>query len=230
MYYTKKFQMKLILTLAVLLLLYSSAHSEHNWEQVNDSHGIKVFNRPVDGSEIKEFMAEAVIDAPIAVIFEVMIDVDAGPRWMNRCIESKLLKNIDPFTISKNGSHSKNIIYNATGAPFPVSNRDFIAETDMKWDFKTGVLEINFHAVNNSDFPARKGYFRITDLTGSWSFKYIDAGHTKAIYQVKQNPGGSLPSSMINYTGKSLPYNTIAGLRKIVTDKKYLESAKNRKK
>ncbi len=222
--------MKVILIIQFLIMLYSSAYTEYRWKLVKDSEGISVFNRNVDGSELKEFRVEAVIDAPVEVIFEVMIDVSAGPLWMNRCIESELVKNIVKFTVSKNSFHSIDLVYNATGAPFPVSNRDFIVESDTIYDFKTGTINIKFHAVNDSSIPLRKGYVRMTDLTGSWSFKYIDPYHTKAVYQVKQNPGGSLPASMINYTGKSLPYNTIAGLRRIVTDNKYIESAKNRKK
>ncbi len=219
-------------TILMLLLFLSGtpAHAEYNWEQVKYSDGIKIFNRQVEGSEIKEFKAEAIIDAPLEIIFEVMIDVDAGPQWMNRCIESRLVKNVDRFILSKHGFHSKNIVYNATGVPFPVSNRDLIVETNINFDFKTGSLDINFHSVNDSSVPVRKGYVRITDLTGSWSFKYIDAGHTKAIYQIKQNPGGSLPSSIINYSSKNLPYNTITALRKIVNDPKYIITAAKRKK
>ena len=221
---------KSFLTLTFIIMLPAFTHADYNWELVKDSNGIKVYNRKVDGSDIKEFRAEGVIDAPIGVIFEVMIDVPAGPLWMNRCIESRLVRNIDKFTISKNGIHSRDLVYNSTGAPFPVSNRDFIIETDIRWDFKTETIAINFHGVSNSGITQREGYIRITEITGSWYFKYIDPDHTKAVYQVKQNPGGTLPASMVNYTGKNLPYNTIIGLREIATDKKYIESALRRKK
>jgi len=217
-------------TLSFIIMLSAFAHADYNWELVKDSNGIKVYNRNIDGSDIKEFRAEGVIDAPIGVIFEVMIDVPAGPLWINRCIEARVIKNIEKSSITKNGIHSRDLIYNATGAPFPVSNRDFIIDTDIKWDFKTGSVSINFNGVNDSIIMPRKGYVRMTDITGSWSFKYIDASHTKAVYRVKQNPGGSLPASLVNYTSKDLPYNTITGLRKIVTDKKYIESALRIKK
>jgi hypothetical protein len=215
-----------IIVLIILILSSICAHADDNWILIKDSEGIKVFNKDIAGSEIKEFKAIATIDAPIGVIFEVMCDVPAGALWMDNCIEAKTVKNIDKFVISNNKFYNKDLLYNAIGVPFPVSNRDFIVETEMKGDLKTGLFTIDVRAVSDSGVPMRRGYVRITELTGSWLFQSIDRNHTRVVYQIKQNPGGNLPSSLVNYTNKNMPYNTISGLRKITKNQKYIEAAK----
>jgi len=215
-----------IIVLIILILSSITAHADDNWNLIIDSEGIQVFNKNIAGSEIKEFKATATIDAPIEVIFEVMTDVPAGSFWMDNCIESKIIKYIDKFVISKNIFHSKNLVYHAIYAPFPVSNRDFIVEAEMKGDLIKRSMKIDIRAVIDSRIPDRIGYVRITELKGSWFFQHIDKNNTSVVYQIKQNPSGNLPSSIVNYSNKNLPYKTILGLRKITKNEKYIESAK----
>lgn len=211
------------------LFLSFPMQAENNWVLIRDSNGIQVFNRDVEGSEIKELKTTSVLEASLDVVFEVMFDVPAGTQWMSNCIESKILTDVQVFTVTENGYYAKKILYTAIGAPFPVLNRECIIETEMTGDVKNRSIIINFHAVPDSTLPVRKGYIRLTDLSGSWSFLAIDDTHTGVVYQSKQNPGGSLPSFLINYVNKDVPYKTIIGLRKIVSEEKY-QNAGQRKK
>ena len=217
------------LTIICVFFIPLAVYADSGWNIINDTQGIHVYNRDVTGSEIKEFKAEAVIDAPMEVIFEVMSDAPAETQWMDNCIESRMLKTIKEFTYTSDSFYVKNLVYHAVGAPFPVNKRDFILETEMKGDKKTRSITVNFHAVTDSGIPAKKDYVRMTDLKGSWTFVYIDSTHTKAVYQVKQNPGGNLSSYIINYVNKEIPFKTIIGLRKIVKNEIYIHAAKQKK-
>ena len=216
-----------VIVLIILILSAVFAHADDNWDLIKDSEGIQVLNKNVAGSEIKEFKATAIIDAPIEVIFEVMADVPAESLWMDSCIESKIIKHIDKFVISKDNYYSKDLVYNAIHGTFPVANRDFIVETEMRGYLKKRSININIRAVIDSGIPVREGYVRITELTGSWFFQYIDRNHTSVVYQINQNPGGNLPSSIVNYINKNMPYKTILGLREITKNEKYIKLAKN---
>ncbi|MGL4368217.1 MAG: START domain-containing protein [Spirochaetota bacterium] len=215
---------------AALILFPCLVSAGSGWNLIKDSDGIQVYNKEIDGSDIKEFKAVAVIDSPIEVIFEVMADVPAGTRWIDNCIENRIVKNIGDTVVAKDKVYSKNLVYSAIGAPFPVKNRDLVVETETKWDINARSVFIGFHAAADPAVPVSSRFVRITELKGSWSFESIDNVRTRAVYQVKQNPGGYLPSFMVNYANKEIPYKTIMGLRKIAKDEKYTAAAKSRKK
>gem|GEM_PF-2986503 len=216
----------LIIAYIMILLFPVSAMPSDGWKLVSDSNGIQIYNKEVPGSMIKEVRGVAVIEAPIEVIIAVMMDIQAETIWMNRCIEAKPIRSIDPFAVTDDGFHSKDIIYNAIGAPFPVSNRDMVLVTEMTGDYNTNSMMINIHSVTDPALSERSGFVRITDLTASWFFQGIDEKRTKAVYQVKQNPGGGLSDAIINYTNKIIPLKTIAGLRKISKTEKYMSEGK----
>jgi hypothetical protein len=211
---------KVIKYSVVLLALCIGAtilFAQGSWKQVKDSDGIKVFTRPVEGSDMDEFMGVTTIDVPYGVVGEVLRDIPAQTEWMADCMASKLLK-----TIAENDL----VVYNATKTPWPVSNRDVVLKTSTSIDLKKGVVNVNFKAVNDAEFPAKDGFVRMPDLTGKWKLERLEPSKTKVTYNIKANPGGSIPSSIANMTSKNLPFKTLKNLKKMVTKEKYVESAK----
>lgn len=221
--------MKNFLIIVISILFTFPANADNAWNLVKDADGIKIYNRKVDGSDIDEFKAESIINAPVEVLFEVMKDIPSGPQWMANCIESRLVKTIIEFAYSDDGFYGRNLIYNAIAAPFPVSNRDMVVESTVKGSYKLKSITIKYKAVNDNAVPLREGYVRINELAGSWFLQSIDENHTQVIYQVKQNPGGSLPVYVINKVNKDIPFKTISGLKKMVMKEEYIESAKKLK-
>ncbi len=60
-----------------------------------EKDGIKVFGRPVPGSDIAEVRAVTVLDANIVVAGEALRDVEACKEWLPGCIQSRVVHRID---------------------------------------------------------------------------------------------------------------------------------------
>jgi len=64
------------------------------------------------------------------------------------------------------------------------------------------------------------------EISGKWVLTPINRDHTRAVYTVKSNPGGSLPKSLANLKSKDIPYNTLMGLKMMVKKDKYKKADK----
>jgi hypothetical protein len=80
-------------------------------------------------------------------------------------------------------------------------------------------------SVKNSNFPIKDGFVRMTEMKGYYILDYIDREHTKVSYIVKANPGGSLPSSIVNSSSQDIPFETLKGIKRCATQKRYIDAA-----
>jgi hypothetical protein len=183
--------------------------AEDNWNKEFTKEGITVFTRPVEGSNLKEFKGEGLINAPVEVCMNVMADVEGATKWRPDCIVSKLVK----------AEGNTSIAYSETKAPWPVSNRDVIVKSETATS--PDKIVISFTGVDDPGLvPLKSGVVRITEITGMWIF--VRKGNdTLATYQAKINPGGSIPAWLANKTAVDQPFKSLKGLGEMVKDPKY---------
>jgi hypothetical protein len=194
-----------------LIILCFSVYSEENWIKEFTKEGITVYTRPVEGSFLKEFKGEGMIDAPLEVCMNVMNDVENHTKWRPDCIEAKLLKQVGNIAIN----------YSVTKAPWPVSDRDIVIRTIITSTDKKAVYDLS--AIEGEDLaPLRKGVIRIKKMTGVWIF-VRNGNRTHATFQAKLDPGGSIPTWLANKTSIDQPFESIKGFREMVKDPKYAE-------
>ena len=105
------------------------------------------------------------------------------------------------------------ITYNETKAPWPVSNRDVVSRSKV---VVTNDRIIHYiAAINRPDLaPLKSGNVRMTEMNAQCTLIRKGA-KTLAIYQVKADPGGSLPAWLANKSSRDLPLNTILGLKRM---------------
>ena len=184
------------------------------WEQVSDKDGIVVQRRSVEGYKLKEFLGRGVVAAPIGRVLAVIRDAGRRAEWMPACSDSHLVEE-DRATRTQ-------IAYHRTKAPWPVSDRDSVNRAEMIVDLARHRVYLPFEAVTRADVPPVQGVVRMPFLRGHWLLTPVDGGRaTEAEYQVFANPGGILPDWLANLASKTLPRETIAGLRKQVARASY---------
>jgi hypothetical protein len=186
------------------------------WEKVSNKDGILVERRSVEGYKLKEFLGRGIVDAPIGRVLAVIRDADRRAEWMPACGDSHL--------VEENLATRTQLAYHRTQAPWPVSDRDSVNRAEMIVEPAKGRVFLPFEAVTVARIPPVKGVVRMPFLRGHWALTPVDGGKaTEAEYQVFANPGGSLPDWLANLASKTLPRETIAGLRKQVTRARYPE-------
>lgn len=208
------FSISVLLTgLVVVSALYGAA----KWQKVKSDDGITVFTRDVKGSDLDEFMGVTYINKHISVLLALLDDIPAQTQWMKDCINAKL--------IYKKGDFYR-IVYNATHAPWPVTNRDVVVKTVLKLHQKKGMAVVSIKNTTDSRAPVKKGIVRMPGLTGSWTLCYMSDTRTKVIYRINANIGGSVPATLANMTAKDIPFGTLKGMKKMVNKPKYTAEGK----
>ncbi len=195
-----------------ILGLAPLARAETPWEKISEKEGIVVDRRHVDGSRLMEFRGRAVIDAPISTLLATFKDVDHATEWMDSCNGSAMIDDVGEW---------QKVVYNRTHAPWPVSDRDAVLSNQLSFDEKEGVVRLDFSSVDTPKRPPVKGVVRMPFLRGHWYLWPEANGKTRVEYQVHADPGGLLPTWMVNYASKEIPRKTIAGLRAQVKRRSY---------
>jgi hypothetical protein len=183
---------------------------ENPWILKKDKEGIKVYVRNVEGIDFKEFMGVIVLDAPIELVDKIMNDVPNQVNWLCDTIESKVI-SADPVNP---------VQYNLITAPL-VSNRDVVIQTKV---VRTpGKIARYFQAITMASIPQRKGIVRMPRMVGMWLFETVGKNQTRVTYQNLADPGGSLPSGLVNMTVVKMPYVSLTGMRNQLKNPKFMK-------
>ena len=201
---------------AVLFLFSVAGAEEGQWELINSKDGIDTYRMTHPETEVCTFKGVGFVDAKIEVVGEVMRDILAYPDWMAKFKKTTILKTIDRNTY---------VFHAVLKTPIPYQNRDFVIENQTKYNFNNGSAILTFRSANNYNFPEQSCCLRLTELEGEYYLEYFGRNKTRVTYQYRSHPGGNIPVSLANEIEiKHYPAITIAGLRKMVTKKKYIDA------
>jgi hypothetical protein len=189
--------------LYLALILFFSAHSfAADWALEKNKDGIKVYTRDVAGSEIKEFKAFGSVKADRIAIARALTRVGDFQNWMPKIDKSKTIKKVSPTSL---------IAYYTVDMPWPIDNRDVVVDISLETNNKKGISIIRM-TENLTAYNELSGFVRIKKLKGYW--KLISKGnYTDIVYQLHSDPGGSLPTWVINMFIVDGPYDSIMALR-----------------
>ena len=219
--------MKKLITLCFLASFFLCAignttisADDGGWKFVKKKKATTLYTRPVAGSKYDAFKAEAICDASVEALLEVLIDVENYHKWLPACIEAKKLKMFDKDPLKGNM-----LFYLIINAQWPVQNRDFIIKSNTTADWVNGIVKINLKATDKFDYPPIKGRYRVDVFTASFRFEYISRNETKVTYTTHSESGGKAPLAIVANVNKQLTLATIKRLNNMTTDPVYQKRA-----
>jgi hypothetical protein len=175
------------------------------WELEKDKDGVKVYTRVVSGSSIKEYKAVANIKADRVAIARVLTRVGDLQNWMPNVEKSKMVKKMSNTSI---------IGYYTVDLSWPIDNRDIVLDLWVETNKDKGITYIKMKE-NQTAYAEVDGYTRIKKAEGF--YKLTKNGNTTdLVYQFHSEPGGSLPTSIINMFIVDGPYDIIQALKEKV--------------
>lgn len=188
--------------LLLFFLLTANAFSQTDWKLAKNSDGIKVYTRTPEGSAIKEFKATVSIKASAVDVAQVVVDVQNYPEWYPDVMGAKVLEKVSKYEI---------IAYYRIDIPWPATDRDAVVTFKLHMDESKKNIKVYAKSKNNykEEFY---GVVRLKDADGVWSFKEHD-GVTDVVYQMKADPGGNMPTWIINMFIEDGPHKTLKALR-----------------
>jgi len=193
-------------TLLVALMLVLKAvvvAAQCDWKLSTEREGIKIYTGGVPGSTIKAIKVEAMFNATAAQLVALIMDVNTSADWVYHTKSSKLIKQV---------SASELYYYSEVSLPWPAANRDFVAHLIVTQNPDTKVITIDGPAVAGF-IPVKEGIVRIIDSKGKWIITPIGTNQIKVEYSIHVDPGGSLPSWLVNMFATEGPLKIFAGIK-----------------
>lgn len=173
------------------------------WERVEAGEVVTLL-REVEGSAIKEGVALALVDAPAARVFRVVTDNESFEEFMPHVRESEVERAADGAVIN----------YQLLEVPF-AGDRHYRIRVDNGVERETG------GPVYYSRWTYVPGSGNIIDTRGSWTLVPRGAGRTLAVYRVLTDPGGKIPSWIVNLASHRALDSLVEAVRRRVPDPRY---------
>ncbi len=203
--------MRKVLTLAFVLLAVSSlavawAPSTGNaWTLKRSGDDMWVYTRDRAGSPIKEVKLIMNVDASIAEINAVLNDATRQPEWVFRCLKGKDLGG----DVAAGGWY----YYSLIDMPWPMEDRDVVGKVTGGPE---GTSYVSHTVAAPKRTPVVKDVVRLTTFEVSTTYEAQPSGKTKVTYQLYSEPGGSVPTWLVNMFVDKGPVETMTKLRKLV--------------
>jgi hypothetical protein len=202
--------------LLLLSLSASSFASAGEWRQFLDEDGVRGYAREVDGSDILELRSTIVVPAKMEVVGAVLRDVEGLARPGTSCTEARFVERRD---------HNSYIFYLAYDFPWPLSDRDVVIRATTRYHVDKGRVISDLQAIEDPRVPPREGYIRIEDMTSQFVIEYLSREQTGVVFTTRVDPGGRLPSFLINVSSKGSLKENALDLRRAARAPEYVERA-----
>ena len=201
--------MKKKLSLFCLLLIGSSAAiAQGKWELRKNQEGIAVYTRKAAKGSIKELRVVCELDATKAQLISTIENIADYNSWVYSNKKSTVLKMITPQNI---------IYYTQSHLPWPIKDRDLIVELNI-----TSTPDVlNIQAKSLPDYlPRENDYIRVPYSLALWKVTQAPDNKLKVDYTFSIDPGGSIPSWIVNATLTIGPFNSFVKLKQILKAQK----------
>ena len=204
--------MMIIMNLAIVLCA-------NEWQLVKDSNDIKVYTREVEGSDFLEFRGETVVEGTVSALVAILYDTQNCPAWLHECSFGMTLEEV---------SFEENYIFEIYDLTFPVSDRGVILHSKLFWNDDGASLktyEVQTFCDDSTSGRCQKvksfDVIPIKHSRGVYTFNALDTNSTEVIWQQHVEPGGTIPTWLVNTMVVDLPFETLLTLQTLVTDEKY---------
>lgn len=175
-----------IALLLVLKLIPASAQSD--WKLKIEKEGIKIYTSTVPDSKVRAIKVEADFNATASQMVALVMNIKNSTDWVYHLKSGILIKQVSP---------SELYYYSEVNLPWPTANRDFVVHLKVNQNQDTKVVTIDGPAVPGF-VPVQKGIVRVSDSNGRWIITPSGNDQIKVVYTIHVNPGGSLPSWLVN--------------------------------
>ena len=200
--------------LLVLLALYSSTgiiQAQDNWKLKTDKDGIRVYMKSMPNSKIKAIKVECFLQTSLSQLVAVIFDINATKDWVYSTKSATVIKNVSPADL---------YYYSEIAVPWPVSNRDFVCRITAVQNPVTKVVTVD--ATNAPTLvPEKPGIVRVPESTGKWIITPVDKSKVSLEYTLFVNPGGAIPSWLINLFAAKGPMESFQKIQEQVRKPQY---------
>jgi hypothetical protein len=192
---------KILVLLAAIIFCAQLIAGE--WQLKEDDGAIQVFTKHEKGAELPSYRGITKVNASLEAVVYLMRDLAAMENWFHLSYGIKNIKDIDEAT---------RLIYIKQKTPAMLGDRDMILRQRMT---RVSDSLVTVEMISEPGFlPKVDGLVRIPLFNAVWTLRGIDSKTTHVEYTGFGEPGGSIPTWLVNKLVTEAPYQTLKKLRK----------------
>jgi len=178
--------------------------AQNDWVLKKERNGIKIYNRPSKISRLDDIKVEVDLPGNVFQVAEILSDVEKYPQWAYATKTCELVKKINDREF---------IYYSEIEVPWPATNRDFYASFKVSVD--SAARSLNVVSIGMKDYrPVNKNLVRIPLSKGLWNISTLSDKKIHLVYILQLDPGGSVPTWVMNLFITKGPLETFENLKK----------------
>lgn len=191
--------------LYLLLFLAFAAKAEDNWTLEKDKEGIKVWNRPMPDSKLKEYKATMLLNnTTVDKLVAMFKNIKYHDKFLYKCQAGSV-------TMVKKVSDNDFYTYMIINAPL-VKDRDVVTRYTVSAPDASGTVTISVEGAPTL-VPVKADFVRVPKMKGYWKFIPQAGGKVQVIHQAYSSPGGSIPDALANSASVDAPFDMLSKLK-----------------
>lgn len=195
--------MKQLFTLIIVVVLIPVVvRAQPVWKLQRETSTMKIYTATLPGSRIQSVKAEIIFDTSLDRAVQEIMNVSAYTEWVHSCGASILFNKQNDSTL---------VYRHVTKLPWPFENRDQVSRFSLRQK-ADGTVSISSKLL--TDFPTYPDCIRIQQSKAEWVLTPLAATKVKAVYELSFDPGGQIPSWMVNAFIDKGPFESFIKLQK----------------
>jgi len=183
-----------------MLLIGSTAGAEEDWEHIETTDGVWVYERETDDG--MEFRGVTEVDLHIGELLAVHSDPAQRPHWVGRYGDHESIEH----------DASSEVYWLKIDMPFGVTDRDFVVQSNYSFDEDSRVVEAVLESTEDDRKPEQDCCVRAETRT-EYRFQAEPGEETTTIEVVVQtDPKGNIPDRIVESTQREWPVDTLTAL------------------
>ena len=181
--------------------------AQSQWEMVKNKDGIKVYNRKMEGSKLKEFKGSVMIKATVNDVVKVLTNPSLHDKFVYKAKKGSV-------EVVKKDANGDLYTYMIIETPWPASNRDVVTLYHKEPTAADGSVTITLRAIKNLKSEV-KGNVRVLEMKGYWKVVPMPNNIVEVTHQAYSSPGGNVPDALANSASVDAPFEMLESLRKL---------------
>ncbi|MGZ3862825.1 MAG: START domain-containing protein [Bacteroidia bacterium] len=190
---------------------HAQEKTQEKWHLKKDEQGITVYTRHAENSKLKELKSEFQVKTSLSSIVAILYDFEAYPEWVYRCDKAYVVKKI---------SNYEYVQYQTVKAPWPAEDRDFVVHKKLTQDPVTKVIVQRINGMPEF-IPKEPNFVRVSLFKAIWVITPLKNGMVNLEYQLLVDPGGNIPTWMVNLAVVDGPFDTEVKMKELLMREKY---------
>jgi ribosome-associated toxin RatA of RatAB toxin-antitoxin module len=204
---------KILFLFALLCSPLLATAQDNTWLLKTETEGIKIYNRTVPHSRIKELKMTTTVKTSLSALVHILNEVHRYPEWMPGCKGAELV-NYDPMGTP---CYMTTIQF-----PKPLAWRVMFTKNVVTQDPRTKVVTLKTVAVKNNTFDD-DNFVVMKDVKTSWILRPVANGLVEIESYLFCDPSGNIPYWVVNSLLDRGPLKTIQRLLKRLKQPEFVE-------